>query len=135
MGMLGKILKWFLVVLVAAVVAAAGWLFVAPPDLIRVATAYSAKMVCSNTFLAGRDPQLVLAIDVQAPGPPVLGYVTVNVDDASGTVSASLLGLFGESRAVHRPGAGCSSLPSGHELTSMPAVASGPAPETTNIWP
>ena len=135
MRMLGKILKWFLVALVAAVVVAGGWLFVAPPDLIRVATAYSAKMVCSNIFLAGRDPQSVLAVDVQAPGHPVLEYVTVKVDDASGTVSASLLGLFGESRAVHRPGAGCSSLPSGHELTSMPAVASGADADTTNIWP
>lgn len=135
MRMLGKIMKWIVVVLVAAVIAVAGWLFVAPPDLIRVATAYSAKMVCSNAFLAGRDPQSVLAIDVQAPGHPVLGYVTVKVDDASGTVSASLLGLFGESRAVHRPGAGCSSLPSGHELTAMPAVAAGPAPDMTNIWP
>ena len=134
MRMLGKILKWGLVVLVAVVVAAAGWLFVAPPDLIRVATAYSAKMVCSNTFLAGRDPQSVLAIDVQAPGHPILEYVTVNVDDASGTVSASLLGLFGESRAVRRPGAGCSSLPSG-QLAPMAAVTAGPAPDMTNIWP
>lgn len=135
MRTLGKIVKWLVVAVLVVIVAAAGWLFAFPPDLIRVATAYSAKMVCSNHFIAGRDAQTVLAVDVQAPGHPVLKYVSVDVDQGSGTVSASLLGLFGESRAVHRDGAGCSSLPTGQDLSAMPALAAGPAPDTASLWP
>ena len=68
MRIVGKILKGLLLLVVLVVVGAAGWLYFAPPALIRVGTAYSAKIVCSNHFLAGRDAQAVLALDVQAPG-------------------------------------------------------------------
>src|SRR5690606_24732046 len=44
------------------------WLVFLPPNLLRVGSGYAAKIVCSNVFLAGRDPDEVLAIDVQAPG-------------------------------------------------------------------
>ncbi len=44
------ILRRILLVLVALVVGAFIWLWLAPPDLIRVATNYSAKIVCSNDF-------------------------------------------------------------------------------------
>ena len=38
-----KFAKWLLVVLVAALCGLAGWLFVAPPELIQVGSAYSAN--------------------------------------------------------------------------------------------
>jgi CubicO group peptidase (beta-lactamase class C family) len=78
-----------------------------PPELIRVGASYGAKMVCSNVFIAGRDPQAVLADDVQAPGHPVLKLLRVQVDRAQQTVHADLLGLFGKGLAVYRPGTGC----------------------------
>ena len=55
-----------------AIAGAAGWLYFAPPELIRVAAGYSAKIVCSNVFIAGRDADEVLRVDVQAPGHPLL---------------------------------------------------------------
>ena len=106
MRALGKVLKWLVIGLVAIVVILMAWLYVAPPALIRVATGYTAKIVCSNVFIANRDPGEVLAVDVQAPGHPLLRLVDLDVDRAAGTVGASLLGAFGHSLAVARPGTG-----------------------------
>lgn len=56
------------------------WLWLAPPAMLRVATGYAAKIVCSGVFVAGRDAAQVLRVDVQAPGHPLLTFVTVSVD-------------------------------------------------------
>jgi len=95
------------------VVGAVIYLIVAPPDLLRVASNYSAKIVCSNVFLAGRDAVEVQNIDVQAGGHPILGYISVEVDEPNGVVSARLLGLFATGTAVYRQGLGCASTPNG----------------------
>ena len=58
-----------------------GFLWLSPPSLLRVGANYSAKIVCSNVFLAGRDPEAVLRIDVQAPAPlagiTILGVLSI----------------------------------------------------------
>lgn len=136
MRIIGKIVKWLLVVLVVAAVAAAGWLYFAPPALIRVATAYSAKIVCSNVFLAARDGEDVLAVDVQAPGHPILRYISIDVDMAERTVSANLLGLFGGGRAVYRAGAGCTTVPAGAgAVAELPPLPEPPQPDMAAPWP
>jgi CubicO group peptidase (beta-lactamase class C family) len=135
MGIAGKIAKWALIALLLAVTGVAGWLFVAPPALIQVATAYSAKIVCSNHFLADRDAQSILTVDVQAPGHPLLGYVTVDVNNGEGTVTARLLGLFAPGRAVYREGLGCTTVPAGAEIFAAPAVVTAPAANLQADWP
>lgn len=52
-----RVAKALLLLVLVALAGFAGWLYVAPPELIRVGAGYSAKMVCSNAFLTGRDPQ------------------------------------------------------------------------------
>lgn len=121
MRLVVKLLKGALVLVLVAVAALCLWLYFMPPDLIRVGTGYSAKIVCSNVFIAGRDPQEVLAVDVQAPGHPVLGFIDVDVDREREVVSAALLGLFGRNQAVHREGLGCASVPEG-EIHRVPAL-------------
>lgn len=108
-----KIVKWLIGLIVVVVAALLAWLYVAPPELIRVGSGYSAKIVCSNVFIAGRDPDEVLAVDVQAPGHPLLRLMRVSVDKNRGTVSAGLLGFLGKSEAVSRDGLGCASVPDG----------------------
>lgn len=136
MQIIGSIVKWGLLTLLLAVVGVAGWLHFAPPELVRLGTAYSAKIVCSNTFLAGRDGQEVLAVDVQSPGHPLLGYISVDVDKTAGSTTARLLGLFAPAIAGHREGFGCSSMPHGVdsavELLAQPAL---PTPNLTAQWP
>ncbi|PBB78919.1 6-aminohexanoate hydrolase [Mesorhizobium sp. WSM3879] len=108
-----KFIKWLLGLIVLAAVALFAWLYLAPPELIRVGSGYAAKIVCSNVFIAGRDPNEVLAVDVQAPGHPLLKLMKVSVDKERGLVSAGLLWMLGKSVAVERDGVGCASVPDG----------------------
>lgn len=113
MRVIAAIGKWLAIVIVVLLAGVATWLYVAPPAPLRVATGYAAKIVCSNTYLANRDPREVLAVDVQAPGHPLLRYVDISVDRRDGTVEAGLFGLFGGGMAVVRPGTGCAAVPDG----------------------
>ncbi|PBB31935.1 class C beta-lactamase-related serine hydrolase [Mesorhizobium sp. M1A.F.Ca.IN.020.06.1.1] len=108
-----KFTKWLFGLIVLAVIALFAWLYFAPPELIRVGSGYAAKIVCSNVFIAGRDPNEVLAVDVQAPGHPLLKLMKVSVDKERGLVSAGLLWTLGKSVAVERHGVGCASVPDG----------------------
>jgi CubicO group peptidase (beta-lactamase class C family) len=105
-----RFFKWLLVFVVLVAAGLAAWLAYAPPALIRVASAYSAKIVCSNVFIAKRNADEVLKVDVQAPGHPLLRLMKVSVDAAQGSVEAGLFGLFGKNSAVHRDGLGCTSV-------------------------
>ncbi|TIS55206.1 serine hydrolase [Mesorhizobium sp.] len=132
-----RIVKWLLGLVVLAVAALAAWLYVAPPELIRVGSGYSAKIICSNVFLAGRDANEVLAVDVQAPGHPLLRLMKVSVDKEKGTVSAGLFGVLGKSVAVVRDGLGCTSVPDGNTVAAKALVAAAltPAPPLDVLWP
>jgi CubicO group peptidase (beta-lactamase class C family) len=138
MKIVGRIVAGLAAAIVVIVAGAAAYLVVAPPELLRVATGYSAKIVCSNVFLAGRDPEEVLAVDVHAPGHWLLRYVRVGVDAPGGTVTARLLGLFATSVAIHRAGLGCASVPDGNvaaaqavQLAEVPPVV----PPADAVWP
>ncbi|MER8964283.1 beta-lactamase family protein [Mesorhizobium sp. M0808] len=137
MQILLKFVKWLLGLAVLAAAVLAGWLYFAPPELIRVGSGYAAKIVCSNVFIAGRDADDVLAVDVQAPGHPLLKLMRVSVDKEKGTVSAGLFGVLGKSVAVARDGLGCASVPDG-DIAAAKAVAGAaptPAPLPDLIWP
>lgn len=139
MGMrfLVAMIKWLLVLVLLLVGGVIGWLMLAPPDLIRVADGYSAKIVCSNVFLAGRNADEVLQVDVQAPGHPILKYVTVSVDESAGTVKAGLFGFLGTSLARHAAGFGCATIADGDlEASVAPAPPSATAPGAADVlWP
>jgi CubicO group peptidase (beta-lactamase class C family) len=131
-----RFLKWLLILVVLAIGVLAAFLYAAPPALIRVGSAYSAKIVCSNVFIAKRDAQEVLKIDVQAPGHPLLRLMKVSVDAAKGEVEAGLLGLFGKNRAVHREGLGCANVTEGGRLAPMDAPLTPAAPANVSaLWP
>ncbi len=137
MRFLVAMIKWLLGLVVLLVVGVIGWLKFAPPDLIRVADGYSAKIVCSNVFLAGRNADEVLQVDVQAPGHPILKYVTVSVDDSAGTVKAGLFGFLGTSMARHAAGYGCATVADGDLAASVaPAAPPATAPGAADaLWP
>jgi CubicO group peptidase (beta-lactamase class C family) len=133
-----KLVKWFFGLAILAILGIAAWLYVAPPALIRVGAGYAAKIVCSNVFLAGRDADEVLRVDVQAPGHPLLRLMQVSVDEANHTVTAGLLGAFGKQTALMRgEGLGCSSVPDGNIEAAKAADAAIPAamPLPDEPWP
>jgi len=106
-------------ILLLAILAVVLWLGFRPPELLKVGTGYAAKIVCSNVFLANRDPQEVLTLDVQAPGHPLLKFVDVSVNNASETVTSHIFGFFAPSKAVYRPGLGCANV---HDADLRPSL-------------
>ncbi|MGT2466875.1 serine hydrolase domain-containing protein [Mesorhizobium atlanticum] len=134
-----RFIKWLLGLVILTVVALFAWLYFAPPELIRVGSGYSAKIVCSNVFIAGRDPNQVLAVDVQAPGHPLLKLMKVSVDKERGLVSAGLLWVLGKSVAVERDGVGCASVPDGNtgkaRQTSLRSAPLAAAAQPDTLWP
>lgn len=133
-----KAIKGLLVLVLLAFIGLGTWLYLAPPDLLLVADAYSAKIVCSNRFVAGRDPAEVLAVDVQAPGHPLLKFVSVAVDETDKSVSAHMFGFFAPGYAVYRDGLGCTSLPPQYEKSALSGLPGGPSampPKGQDPWP
>jgi CubicO group peptidase (beta-lactamase class C family) len=123
--------------LLFAVACCVGWLSLAPPDLLRIGDGYAAKIVCSNVFIAGRDPQTVLAEDVQAPGNPALKLIRVSVDREAGLVSARILGLFAPNYALYRGALGCASVPDGKLAAAASISVADPrkTAESDGLWP
>ncbi|WP_117192743.1 serine hydrolase domain-containing protein [Rhizobium terrae] len=131
-----RIVKIVFATLLVALVGLGVWLYVAPPQLLRVGSGYAAKIVCSNVFLAGRNDREVLEVDVQAPGHPLLRLMQVSVDRAEKRVHAALLGFLAGNEAVYREGLGCSVTPDG-SATAVPRLALGAARpvDQTILWP
>ena len=111
---LGKVVRGTAVTLVLVLAGLLAALWLRPPDLLRVGASYAAKIVCSNVFLAGRDPDEVLRVDVQAPGVRLLRLMRVSVDREHQVVHAGLLGFIGQGLAVARPRVGCAAIPDGN---------------------
>jgi CubicO group peptidase (beta-lactamase class C family) len=144
---LGKVLSGVAITLVLLLLILLFALWLKPPDILRVGANYSAKIVCSNVFLAGRDPDEVLRGDVQAPGIALLRLMRVTVDRERRVVRAGLLGFIGDGLAVARPGQGCAAVPDGNlefaehvgiaatrDSSAPPASASAGA-DAAEPWP
>ena len=126
--------------LIALALTGAGltWLSLSPPELLRVGANYSAKIVCSNVFIAGRDADAVLNEDVQAPGDALLKFLRVTVDQQQQTVRSGFFGWLGNGLAVYRQGTGCAAVPDGQlahaaSFTSQPPAIVSPNPKQP--WP
>jgi CubicO group peptidase (beta-lactamase class C family) len=132
-----KILRRTAAALLALTIVLTLILWQMPPALLRVGANYSAKIVCSNVFLAARDPEEVLRVDVQAPGISLLRLMRVSVDREHGVVRAGFLGFIGGGIAIARPGKGCTVLPDGRLAALSDAATGGvrPQPESAILWP
>ena len=138
-----KILRRSLFVLSLVLIAVVAALWLRPPDLLRVGANYAAKTVCSNVFLAARDPDEVLRTDVQAAGVWLLKLYRASVDTERGVVHAGLFGFIGSGLAVMRPGQGCTVLPDGRldttlapgplSVSPVPARLDGPWPQGDRV--
>ncbi|WP_217358957.1 serine hydrolase domain-containing protein [Ruegeria arenilitoris] len=130
--MIVKALKIVAGTLIMGVVAIVGYLLVAPPDLLKVGTNYSAKMVCSNVFIAGRDPDEVLKVDVQAPGHPLLRQISIDVDRDQQVVTARIFRFFAPATSQFREGLGCANV---HDAALSDASIAALPPLSDALWP
>jgi CubicO group peptidase (beta-lactamase class C family) len=130
-------LRRSLVLLSLLVAAALAWLWVVPPQLVRVAAGYTAKIVCSSVFISGRDAHQVLQDDVQAPGHPLLRLMRVSVDREQRTVRAGLFAFAGRGLAVARDGTGCAVVADGDlaRARTHAAPQRPPGPPLPGRWP
>jgi len=112
----------------AGVVLAAAGLYKVD-QLARVGAGYRAKILCSEVFVAGRDPEEVNSAEFDGVD-PLLGLVSAEVDRETQSVRANILGL-GRREAVWRSGAGCT-LTVGGRLALVAPVQAREAPVA---WP
>lgn len=107
-----KILLWLVILLVA--VGAAGFWWIGR-EMVPIITGYTAKVGCSAIFVSGRPLEDVLREDLA----DAKKYrVTIEVDRANKTVTASIIGLF-ERQAVFREGLGCTLVVGGATATEL----------------
>ncbi|MEX0276116.1 MAG: serine hydrolase domain-containing protein [Ruegeria sp.] len=118
--------------LALCIVAAVGYLLIAPPNLLKVGTNYSAKIVCSNVFIAGRNAEQVLSDDVQAPGHLLLRHVSIKVDPERKTVTARLFGILAPATSQYRAGLGCTNL---HDTNLSDQTLNALPSNTAGLWP
>ncbi len=69
-------------------------------------TGYSAKYVCSQVFLANRDPVIVFENDVK-PTHPLFSIIKCDVDRKNKTVTSKGFGFWSPLTAVYREECGC----------------------------
>lgn len=74
-------------------------------QLLAIGVAYKAKMLCSGTFVSGRDRGAVLA-ELETEDLSILRHIDVSVDVAARSVTASGFGII-RRRAIYRDGLGC----------------------------
>ncbi|MCG8563560.1 MAG: beta-lactamase family protein [Desulfobacterales bacterium] len=133
-----SILKWSLCILVLVPVAGALYYL---DHALPIGTGYSAKYICSQLFLAQRDPDQVFREDVK-PTNPLFRLVSIRVNYEGQSVTARALGFWKPMTALYRDGCGCT-LAVGTELDALRDQARGlgseqpprPAPDQTLPWP
>ena len=91
------------VVILLAGVIVFGWL---ATKTLPIGSGYVAKYLCTSTFVAGRDPEIVFREDI-SPVNPLARVVKYSIDRQNKSVTADSFGLFPQT-AIYRDGCGCS---------------------------
>lgn len=93
-----------------------------------VGAGYKAKILCSEVFVAHRDPDAVEAAEFTGIDPS-MKYLGARIDREAHETHVSLFGL-GARTAVYRPGAGCTL-----KVGKLAQVAAPEAREAPSAWP
>ncbi|MBW1984590.1 MAG: serine hydrolase [Deltaproteobacteria bacterium] len=100
-------------------------------------TGYSAKYICSQVFLAERDPAVVFENDVK-PTHPLFGVIKFKVNRDTKTVTAKGFGFWSPMTAVYRDGCGCTlavDTPIEELLNQSKGFIPQQQPNTQRLWP
>lgn len=128
-----KMFRFLVAILLLGILGFAGWLTFSPPNGLVSASAYAAKMVCSNVFIAERDADAVIKTDLALTHPRIVERLKINVDTANQRVEAAYRGLFSKRYAQYEEGRGCTlvskdEVPDRAEPPSLPGKPSA-------LWP
>lgn len=98
-----RIVKWSITVVIVGLLGVGVYFL---NGALPIGTGYSAKYICSQVFLADRNPRLVFEQDVK-PTHRLFRPVTTKVDYEKKTVTAKAFGFWKPMTAVYREGCGC----------------------------
>jgi CubicO group peptidase (beta-lactamase class C family) len=130
-----KLIKFLVAIPLLGILGLSGWLAFVRPEILPLASAYAAKMVCSNVFIAKRDADAVIRTDVQFREGGVVKFMTIDVDTTNRRVEAAVLGLFAKRYAAYAEGRGCT-LVSKDEIPDRAAVPPLPPLAMPDaLWP
>jgi CubicO group peptidase (beta-lactamase class C family) len=129
-----KSFKFFVAILVMGILGWSGWLTFSPPDGLLSTTAYAAKAVCSNVFLAKRDADAVVATDIEFALPRAVKRLKIDIDADRQTISVAYLGLFAKRYAKYEAGRGCT-LVTKDEASDRGAAPLLPPAASDVLWP
>jgi CubicO group peptidase (beta-lactamase class C family) len=124
-------------ILALGILGLSGWLTFARPELLPLASTYTARIVCSQVFIAKRDVEVIRRTDLLALGHPIFNLMKIDVDTVDHRVQAGLLGLFAERQAQYAEGRGCTNV-SKDKVMDLPAAPPPPPPPATEpdaLWP
>ncbi|WP_256805417.1 serine hydrolase [Bradyrhizobium sp. Bra64] len=126
-------LKLIVAIVLLGVLVFSVWLTFIPPNGLLSATAYAAKMVCSNVFIAKRDADAVIMTDVAFALPRVVKRLNINIDNANQRVEVAFRGLFAKRYAQYEEERGCTLVSKGE----IPDRAAPPSPSAMSdaLWP
>lgn len=118
------------------ILALSSWLAFIRPEVLPLLSAYAAKTVCSNVFIAKRDAEDVIRTDVQIAERRITKLMKIDVDTANRRVEAALLGLFARRYAAYAEGRGCTIVANNDIKDEVPDRAAAlPLPAPGALWP
>lgn len=118
-------------VLILGVLGLSGWLTFFPPARLVSATAYTAKIVCANVFIAKRDADSVIRSDLALAW--ITSRLTIRVDDHNERVESAYRGLFAKRSAQYEEGHGCTLV--SKDTPHVRATAPSPPEKPDVLWP
>lgn len=126
--------KLLVAIVLLGILGGSGWLTFSPPDRLLATSAYAAKMVCSNVFIAKREADAVIGTDVEFALHRIAKRMKIDVDTARQRVEAAYLGLFARRYAQYEEGRGCT-LASKDEVRDSAAAPPLPPATPDALWP
>jgi CubicO group peptidase (beta-lactamase class C family) len=129
-----RLFKFLVAIALLGILGLSAWLTFIPPEGLLSATAYAAKMVCSNVFIAKRDVDAVIGTDVQFALHRSVKRMKIDIDAANQRVEVAYLGLFARRYAQYEEGRGCT-LVSKDEIPDRAAAPPLPPATPDALWP
>lgn len=118
-----------------AIAGLTGWIVIARHDALQLASAATARTVCSSVFMAKRDADATFQADLLALGHPILRLMKIDVSAADHSVDAGFLGFIAESHAQYIEGRGCTNVSSDKGWNRPAAQRLPPIASADALWP
>ena len=135
MRLAARVFTFIALIVVLAILGLVGWFAVFRRDALENGSAYAAKTVCSNVFMANRDVDSILQNDLLAIGHPIFHLMKINVSLADHRVDASYFGFLLKRHANFIEGRGCTNVLNDAAWNRPPPVPPFPANDPDTLWP